>query len=154
MASHPSLIESPSDREIVSSRVFDVPRELVWAACTDPQHVVQWWGPKGFTNTIHEMDVRPGGLWRLTMHGADGTDYHNKSEFTEVVRPERIVYQHLEPVHRFQMSMRFAERNGKTELTWRMLFEAVSECAPIRFFITEANERNFDRLAAFLAKAP
>src|SRR4051794_29231769 len=81
-----------SDREIVFSRVFDAPRELVWKAWTEPHHVTKWWGPNGFTTTIHEMDVRTGGTWHHTMHGPDGTDYPNKSIFVEVVKPERIVY--------------------------------------------------------------
>src|SRR3954471_663109 len=91
-ADTPATANLSSDREIVISRLFDAPRELVWAAWTDPQQVVQWWGPKGFTTTIHEMDVRPGGVMRHTMHGPDGTDYANKSVFKEVVKPERIVY--------------------------------------------------------------
>ena len=61
-------------REIVSIRVFDFPRELVFNAWTDPEHLVHWWGPKGFTNTFHEFDLRPGGIWRFVMHGPDGRD--------------------------------------------------------------------------------
>ncbi len=85
---------SASDREIVISRVFDAPRELVWKAWTDPKHVANWWGPKGFSTTIDVMDVRPGGQWVQTMHGPDGTNYPNKSIFKEVVENERIVYSH------------------------------------------------------------
>jgi len=55
-----------ADREIANTRIFDAPRELIWKAWTDPKHVAEWWGPNGFTNTIHEMDVRPGGVWRFT----------------------------------------------------------------------------------------
>jgi len=76
-----------SDREIVTTRVVDAPRELVFRAWTEPEHVGQWWGPNGFTSTIQEMDVRPGGVWRLVMHGPDGTDYPNESIYLEVVRP-------------------------------------------------------------------
>jgi uncharacterized protein YndB with AHSA1/START domain len=83
-----------SDREIVISRDFHAPRELVWEAWTDPKHVVQWWGPRGFTTTIKEMDVRVGGSWAHTMQGPDGTNYPNKSVFREVVKPERIVFSH------------------------------------------------------------
>jgi uncharacterized protein YndB with AHSA1/START domain len=83
-----------SERGIVLTRVFDAPRELVWDAWTDPKKIVQWWGPRGFTTTIREMDLRPGGIWRHTMHGPDGTDYPNKSKFIEVVKPERISYSH------------------------------------------------------------
>jgi uncharacterized protein YndB with AHSA1/START domain len=82
------------DREIVISRIFDAPRELVWRAMTDPQHVIHWWGPRGFTNTIREMDVRPGGVWKHIMHGPDGVDYPNSSVFKEVVKPQRIVFSH------------------------------------------------------------
>jgi uncharacterized protein YndB with AHSA1/START domain len=76
--------------EIVITRMFDAPRELIWDAWTDPKQIVKWWGPRGFTITIHEMDVRPGGVWKSTMHGPDGTDYRNDCEFSEVVKPERI----------------------------------------------------------------
>ena len=83
-----------ADREIVITRVFDAPRELTWQAMTDPNHVVQWWGPNGFTTTIQEMDFRRGGRWTLVMHGPDGTDYPNHSTFQEIIYPERIVYTH------------------------------------------------------------
>lgn len=114
------------DREIVITRVFDAPRELVWTAWTDPKHVAQWWGPEGFTNTIHEMNVRPGGVWRFVMHGPDGVDHKNKIVFIEVVKPERIVYKHggdkdYEPVN-FQVTVTFAEQDGKTGLSMRMRF--------------------------------
>ena len=78
---------STADREIAATRIFDAPRELVWKAWTDPKHVAQWWGPNGFTNTIHEMNVSPGGVWRFMMHGPDGTDYPNRIVFIEVVEP-------------------------------------------------------------------
>jgi uncharacterized protein YndB with AHSA1/START domain len=145
-------IESPPDREIVSTRVFAAPRELVWRAFADPAQLARWWGPKGFTNTIHEFDFRPGGWWRFVMHAPNGADYPNESEFTAVAKPERIDFVHQRPVHRFQMTMLFADRRGQTELTWRMLFDTVADCEPIRRFITEANEQNFDRLAAHLSK--
>jgi uncharacterized protein YndB with AHSA1/START domain len=83
-----------SDRAIVISREFDAPRELVWEAWTNPKHVANWWGPRGFSTTIEVMDVRPGGVWKHVMHGPDGANYPNKSVFKEVVKPERIVYSH------------------------------------------------------------
>ena len=142
-----------AEREIVSARVLAAPRAVVFAAFADPAQLAQWWGPDGFTNTIREFDLRPGGRWRFTMHAPDGTDYGNECEFAEVVRPERIVFQHLEPVHRFQMTMTFAEEGGATRLNWRMVFESASEVAKLKNFIAAANEQNFDRLAAHLAKA-
>jgi uncharacterized protein YndB with AHSA1/START domain len=76
---------------------------------TDPNHVAQWWGPKGFTNTIHEMDVRPGGVWRFVMHGPDGVDYQNKIVFIEVVKPERLVYDHVSGP-KFHVTVTFTEQ--------------------------------------------
>jgi uncharacterized protein YndB with AHSA1/START domain len=93
-ANHTSAAEPASDREIVLTRVFDAPPETVFEAFTDPERVVHWWGPQGFATTVHEMDVRPGGEWRFTMHGPDGWDYRNRIVYLEVARPERIVYKH------------------------------------------------------------
>jgi uncharacterized protein YndB with AHSA1/START domain len=151
MSNHPSLVEYPSDREIVSSRVFAVPRGFVFDAFSDSARLAQWWGPKDFTNTFHEFDLRPGGHWRLTMHGPNSAHYENESVFVEVVKPERIVFQHLEPVHGFLMTMTFADEAGATRLTWRMCFESASECTRVKLFVSEANEQNFVRLAAHLA---
>jgi uncharacterized protein YndB with AHSA1/START domain len=81
-----------ADREIVLSRVFDAPRDLVWEAMANPEHIVNWWGPIGFTTTIEKMDLRPGGEWKLVMHGPDGAEYPNHHVFTEVVKPERMVF--------------------------------------------------------------
>lgn len=82
----------PSDTEIVISRVLHAPRELVWQAWSDPKHVVNWWGPRGFTTTTKRHEFRVGGYWEHTMHGPDGTDYPNKSKFLEIVPQERITY--------------------------------------------------------------
>ncbi|MFT3734468.1 MAG: SRPBCC family protein [Rhodocyclaceae bacterium] len=121
--------EADADREIVVTRVFDAPRELVWRAMTDPQHVVNWWGPHGFSTTITKMDVRPGGVWKHTMHGPDGTDYPNSSVFREVVEHERIVYSHGggreggAGAH-FVATWLFEDLDGKTRLTLRMVFDS------------------------------
>src|SRR4029079_5782761 len=107
-------VANAAQNEIAATRVFDAPRELVWRMWTDPDHVIHWWGPNGFTNTIHEMDVRPGGVWRFVMHGPDGVDYQNKIIFREVVRPERLVYDHVSGP-KFHVTVTFAEQAGKTE---------------------------------------
>ena len=64
-----------SDREIVITRVFDAPRELMFGAWIDPESIGRWWGPNGFMTTTHEMDVRPGGVWRFIRHGPDGSSH-------------------------------------------------------------------------------
>lgn len=138
------------NREIVSKREFTAPRDRLYGAFADSAQLVHWWGPNGFTNTIQEFDLRPGGRWRLVMRAPNGAEFQNESEFTVVEPAIRVVYQHLEPIHRFQMTMLFADDGNQSELTWRMLFESVSECDRVKRFITDANEQNFDRLAAHL----
>ena len=88
----------------------------------------KWWGPTGFTTTTHEMSVKPGGAWRFIMHGPDGTDYDNEILYLEVVKPERLVYDHGEPGKpgHFKVWVTFAEEAGKTRLTLRSLFETAA----------------------------
>ena len=147
---NPSSDET-TDHEIVSRRIIAAPRDVVFQAFSDPAQLARWFGPKGFTNTFHAFELRPGGAWRFTMHGPDGANYENQNRFTEIVPPERIIYQHLQPMHSFSMTMTFAEQSGKTELTWRMVFESAAEVAKLRGFIAAANEQNFDRLETHLA---
>jgi uncharacterized protein YndB with AHSA1/START domain len=130
-ASNSSTIQS-SEREIVITRVFNAPRELVFKAWTDPQHVAQWWGPKGFTTRVNEMDLRPGGTSRYVMCGPDGTEYPVKGVFHEVVPPERIVSsdefdEGFEEVVKADlpkgiiMTAIFEDLNDKTRLTLRIV---------------------------------
>jgi uncharacterized protein YndB with AHSA1/START domain len=141
-----------SDREIVATRLFDAPRELVWDAFTQPQHIAQWFGPRGFTNTIHAMDVRAGGKWTFIMHGPDGVNYDNEVDYIEVVRPERLVYVHG-PVPRFDVTVTFAEDGQRTRLTMRSLFES----AAVRNQVVEERgaldgmNQTLDRLGEFLS---
>jgi uncharacterized protein YndB with AHSA1/START domain len=146
--------QETSDREIITTRVFDAPRELVFAAWTDPKHVAEWWGPKGFTNTIYEMDVRPGGVWRFVMHGPDGVDYQNEIIFVEVVKPERLVYDHVSGP-KFHMTVTFDEQGGKTKITMRMRFDtaALRDKVAREFGAVEGAKQTLERLAEFLANA-
>ena len=138
------------EREIVTTRVFDAPRDLVWRAWSEPDQLKCWWGPKGFTNTFQEFDFRPGGAWRFVMHGPDGTDYKNESVFVEIVKPERIVFDHLSGP-RFRVTAIFEELGGKTKVTFRQLFETADACNGVKRYAVPANEQNFDKLAGHLA---
>ncbi len=99
------------DREVVTTRVFDAPWALVFRAWTEPEHLMQWWGPKGFTNTFHEFEMRTGGKWRFTMHGPNGAEYLNEVEFEEVTPPERLIWKHVSMPH-FQLTVLFEELSG------------------------------------------
>jgi len=152
--------ENTADREIVISRTFDAPRELVWQAMTDPKHVVNWWGPNGFTTTIEEMDVRPGGAWRHVMRGPDGADYPNSSIFKEVVKPERIVFSNGGsrkggPGVTFEATWTFdAPEPGKTNVTIRMVFPSTADRDRVvrEFGAIEGGKQTLARLAEHLPK--
>jgi uncharacterized protein YndB with AHSA1/START domain len=138
--------------EILNSRILDAPRALVFGAFEDPARLARWWGPKGFSNTINEFDFRPGGYWRYVMHGPDGANYENESQFVEIAKPEKINLLHLRPLHRFELAMTYADVPGnKTALSWRMVFENTAENQRLKEFLFAANEQNLDRLAAILA---
>jgi uncharacterized protein YndB with AHSA1/START domain len=144
---------SAADRTVVTTRLIDAPRERVFRLYAEPQHLAQCWGPEGFTNTFHEYDFRPAGHWRFIMHGPDGKDYPNHSIFDEIVRPERIVFRHVDdPVHSFQMTILLEARGAKTQLTWHQRFDTVEHYERVRSFVVPANEQNFDRIEAEVAK--
>jgi len=137
--------------KISSSRIFAASRERLFGMFRDPVRLARWWGPKGFANTFHEFDLRPGGMWRFVMHGSDGKNYPIEKRFLEVMEPERVVFDHLEPMHAFRMSMRFEEVEGGTKLSWEMAFEDGGQNENLKTFIVQANEENFDRLEVCLA---
>lgn len=145
-----------ADRELVYNRRFNAPRDLVFAAWTNSDHIGQWWGPRGFTTTTYEMDVRPGGVWRYTMHGPDGTDYPNEIRYLEVVEPERLVYEHSTGVegdpNMFHVTVTFTDRGATTELTMRSIFPS-SEVRDevVKAGAVEGANQTLDRLSEFLA---
>ena len=143
-----------ADREIVATRVVDAPREHVFEMFTDRQHVARWWGPKGFTSTIDEMDVRPGGVWRFVMHGPDGIDYKNKIVYDEIARPERLVYTHTGGAQ-FQATATFTSYGEKTVLAMRMLFESSRERDRVvkKFGAIEGLSQTLDRLEAYVGES-
>jgi uncharacterized protein YndB with AHSA1/START domain len=140
-----------ADRAVVNTRVFDVPRAVLFRAFSDPARLAAWWGPQGFTNTFTKFEFRPGGDWHQAMRGPDGSVYENVSRFVTIDAPERIVFEHLGPMHWYRMTITLAECPGGTRLTWHMAFASAEECAKVRDFVLPANEENFDRLAAHLA---
>lgn len=152
-----STFSTPSERELVFERVFDAPRELVFDAWTDPKHLVEWWGPNGFSTTIRAFDLKPGGVWQFIMHGPDGRDYQNRIDYEQVIRPERLVYRHgggedVEPVQ-FAVTVTFTEEKpGRTKLTLRMVFPSRAERDRVveTYGAVEGAHQTLQRLAAHL----
>ena len=122
-------------REITITRVFDAPRALVFKAWTDASEVAQWWGPKGFTNPVCDLDVRVGGAIRIHMRSPDGSVYPMKGEFREIVPPERLVFTNIavdaadKPIIEGLTTVTFIERGGKTTMTLQTRGRAVVDYA-------------------------
>jgi uncharacterized protein YndB with AHSA1/START domain len=152
--------ENSTDREIVISREFNAPRELVWEAMTNPKHVVKWWGPRGFSTTIEKMDFRVGGVWKHVMHGPDGANYPNKHVFKEIVKPERIVFSHggrreHGPGVSSVVTWTFdAVGTGRTKVTIRMIFPSAADRDFVvkEFGAIEGGKQTLERLGEYLAK--
>jgi uncharacterized protein YndB with AHSA1/START domain len=134
------------DSEIVSSRIVNAPRELVYRAWTEPDHLKKWWGPAGFTNTFNEFDFRVGGKWSFIMHGPDKGNYPNECEFIKIEEPSLIAWKrHSKPL--FQILAAFEEVSGeKTKIVFKMLFNSAEECSKLKPYVVDKNEENFDRL--------
>ena len=125
----------PAEREITITHVFDAPRLLVFKAWTDARELAQWWGPKGFTNPVCELDVRVGGAIRIHMRSPDGSVYPMKGEFREIVPPERLVFTNIavdaadQPIIEGLTTVTFIERDGKTTMTLHTRGRAVVDYA-------------------------
>lgn len=149
-----------ADHEIVISRTFDAPRELVFDAFTDSRHTSAWYGPEGFRTTTERQDLRPGGEWVFTMHGPDGTDFPNWIRYREVVRPERLVYEHGgrtpdAPVH-FHVTVTFTDLGGgRTIITMRSVFPTAEARRLVveRYGAIEGGHQTLARLAAHLGRS-
>lgn len=146
----------PSDREIVVMRVFDAPRQLVFDAVTQPQHLAQWWGPRRFTLVLCEIDLRVGGAWRFVQRNEDGSEYGFRGVYQEVAAPERLVYtEEFEgmPGHDYLITMTLTEQDGKTTFTGTILYKSKEDRDGHFQSGMEAGMReSYDRLAELLAR--
>lgn len=149
-------VTTPSDREIHTERIFDAPRERVWAAFTDPDLIPEWWGPRKYTTVVDVMDVRPGGAWRF-YHDLDGEQTGFRGTYREVTEPERIV-QTFEwegmPGHVIVETMTLEDLgDGRTKFTGVSLFHTTEErdgmlASGMEGGMSESHERLDDLLAA------
>ncbi len=118
------MSDSTADREIVVSRVINAPRELIFDAFTQQEHAKNWWVPRG--TQIHEYNAKPGGFWRYSQTGPDGSAYPFRIEFIELEKPSRLVYDFATDVEQAPEPVRttvtFDEEDGKTKVTLQLLF--------------------------------
>jgi len=147
------------EQELVLTRVFDAPRELVLKAWTDPKRVAQWWRPRGFTNPVCELDVRPGGAIRIHMRGPDGTVYPMTGVYQEVVEPERIVFTSAaldaegNALFELLTTVTFAEQGGKTKQILRArVIKRTAQAAQYLKGMEAGWTQSLEHLAESLAK--
>jgi uncharacterized protein YndB with AHSA1/START domain len=129
-ATNTVTVSLPSEHEIILSRDFDAPRELVFEAFSKPEHVARWWGQKDSTLPVCEMDFRPGGAWRFVEHAADGNDYGFRGEYRDIVRPERITWTFEfegAPGHIVVETMTFEDLGGRTRIIGTSVFDTVED---------------------------
>lgn len=144
-------MENSQKREMRINRTVKAPIDIVWEAWTNPEHIVHWWGPNGFTNTIQLMDFREGGEWNLIMHGPDGTNYPNRSIFKEIIPFQKIVTEHFNP--HFFTTVLFRSLGEETRIDWSLLFDT-AEMRDIVIKAHKADEgqkQNLDKLETFLS---
>jgi len=152
---HETTLTLPSDREILMTRKFDAPREIVWETITDPDLIPQWWGFARDTTEVKKMDVRPGGQWRYITHTSGGEDIDFHGTYREVKRPEKLVYTFLfgdmEPGEGF-VEITLVEQGGVTELRDRGYFNSKEERDAVIATGMEIGAREtYERLAELLA---
>jgi uncharacterized protein YndB with AHSA1/START domain len=147
-------VSLPSDRQIVLSREFDAPRELVFEAFTRPEHLARWWGPRGSTVHIDQHDVRPGGRWRFISRDSDGNEFVFRGEIREVVPPERIVQTfEFEPMpgHISVETLRLEDLGGRTRITVTSQFDSVEDRdGVLQSGMEKGAAESYDRLAEYL----
>ena len=152
-----TTVTTPSDREIVIVRTFDAPRRLVFEAWTTPEHVRRWYGMRGTTLSVCDIDLRPGAAWHYVLRGPDGTEHGFRGEYREVVPPERLVYTEAYDVeglrdHPALVTVTFAEHAGRTTMTSVSLYESSEyRDGHLASGLEAGTIQTLDRLAELLA---
>jgi uncharacterized protein YndB with AHSA1/START domain len=149
-----------AERELTITRIFDAPCSLVFKMWTDPKHLAEWWGPKGFTNPVCEVDPRLGGALRIVMRAPDGAEYPMKGVFREIAPPSRLVFTNIamdkDGNHIIEglTTVTFAEERGKTKLTLHTRCAAMVDYAAAYLKGMEAGwTQSLEKLEALVARA-
>lgn len=167
IGSHPA--QDSTGEALVLTREFNAPREVVFQAWTEPERVMRWWGPRGFTAPYCKIDLHPGGAWHYCMRSPEGRDYWCKGVYLEILRPERIVCTDafsddkgnlVEPAEygmdgwptETMITVTLAEHDGQTRLTLHHAIESAP--AKERDMCREGWSQSLDKLADELASHP
>lgn len=147
----------PADKpQIITTRVLNAPRDLVFKVLTSPEHIKHFWGPDGFTNSISQMDVKVGGQWLFTMHGPDGKDWPNRIIYRTVTPPSYLEWDHDggeddTSGHSFRGEIELSDEGGKTRIELRTTLKTIEARDAIVQYAVEGGRQNLERLAAYVA---
>ncbi len=145
-------MDNNNDHVLQTIHTIAAPVALVWQLWTQPEHIAHWWGPAGFTATIHTMDVLPGGEWKLTLHGPDGTNYPNRSIYADIVPMQKIEFEHFNP--HFFTTVLFEPVGDATRINWSLLFDT-PEMRDLIVKVHKADEgqrQNIEPLKTYVAQ--
>ena len=150
-------------RELLAERVFNAPRELVFKAWSEPEALMQWWGPREWPLTVCNLDFRPGGIWHYCMTGPKGEEAWGRGVFSEIVPPERIVYSDsfsdaegkvAENMPTMIISVDFISEGAKTRVRSLAQFASAQELQSVLDMgVVEGLTETWDRLEEYLARA-
>ena len=145
-------MDKTENRSMQIKGTFKANIQLLWDIWTKPEHLKNWWGPKGFSATIHKIDLQAGGEWKLTLHGPDGKNYANRSIFKEIIPLEKIVFEHFNP--HFFTTVLFEAQDEETQINWTMLFDTpeMRETIVKVHKAEEGQKENMERLGEYLLK--
>jgi uncharacterized protein YndB with AHSA1/START domain len=154
-----NILAEPGKQEILITREFDAPQELVFKACTDPKLIPQWWGPRYLSTQVDKMDVRPGGQWRFINRDAEGKEYAFHGVYHEILAPERIIdtfeFEGLPETGHVTLETMKLEKlpGGRTKLTVQSVFQSVADRdGMLQSAMQEGVDDTYDRLAELLKK--
>jgi uncharacterized protein YndB with AHSA1/START domain len=147
-------MEKTENREMRITRTFKAPIELMWEVWTAPEHIMNWWGPKGFTSTISKMEVKEGGEWILTLRRPDGTNYPNRSIFKEIIPFKKIVFEHFNPHFITTVLFNPSADGGETQIDWTLLFDTAEmrETVIKAHKADEGQKQNIEKLEKYITK--
>lgn len=150
------FVAEPGRQEVITTQVFDAPRELVFKMFTDPGRIPQWWGPRNLTTVVDRMELKPGGIWRFVQRDAEGNVFAFHGIFHLVVPPERII-QTFEfegmPGHVLLETMTLEDLDGRTKMTQQSVYQAVSDRdGMVSMGMMQGNAESMERLSELLVK--
>lgn len=147
------------DNKVKYKKYFDVPVDLLFEVWSKPEHLLEWWGPDGFTLTIKSLNFSNGGIWEFVMHGPDGQDYNNKIQFIEIQKPNYILYKHIgdgegEVDVDFESRIIFEKSGDGTIFTMEQVFSSKQELERVnkKYGAIEGGKQHIGNLEYYLEK--